>query len=714
MHLSTDGQSGHRWSYPSATTLGHGHATTMCIRSDSQPYHVWSHASSASLSHESTHDTARCHDASPAYAVNAAFRTATTSQHISFPDAYTDSSPPCQPPCTATTTYNTNIQHVTHTQQPTKQHYCRSTLPHTPCTEYGPHRPQATYPASGKPRTHYDNWRWFNCSCFTAFTTITTITTTTSAPITDQPTTTDTDTRSHCYHRHHGSGCTTIRTKSTTFHTHPHLLGVTTTQTPSPASQPLTATPQPCHTQQFTYTQTSAPARRLSKRQPLHSHRSGRRPPSSRRSRSTRHNRPGERSPPTVPVTLRSRSQLGLSTLTPHTESKWQWRRSDISPQTKRKPQPPHSTEQLSAQFLRMARQQTLQAHRSSASGHATSRQPPTPPQKRRTSTPPQRSPTPPRHTHPQRDRDEEEAEQPAPSFPRQHQQHDTPASRILPPSHKQAPTSQQRFWRAIVPKPFCQLRDAEKPRPLPYEVAAANQFAQTLAELAEGSGLSVDHIQSFSRMIHEAGLQDRTDVLRTTVLDIGQGVYKVIFIPIDMGTPPLAFGQHPDEAKGSVWSYVAAHGTDKEGMRGILLDKFARPSSEDLSISNTQEITPVALYGAATPGTWGEYGIKAVLDNLLRKPKGVQGWIAIGCIDSRTQHYCLEYRNTLKEHEVVFARGLVRTPSRWAWHVSYFSHPRHWIVSGLAWQQHTFASHDLPSFLPFICYCFSTSSLLQ
>ena len=681
MHLSTDSQSGHRWSYPSATTLGHGHATTVCIRSGSQPYHVWSHASSASLSHESTHDTARCHDASPAYAVNAAFRTATTSQHISFLDAYTDSSPPCQPPCTATTTYNTNIQHVTHTQQPTKQHYCRSTLPHTPCTEYGSHRPQATYPASGKPRSHYDNWRWFNCSCFTSFTTITTITTTTSPPITDQPTTTDTDTRSHCYHRHHGSGCTTIRTKSTTFHTHPHLLGAPRRKHHHPRRSrsqrrrsrvTRSNSPTRRHRRQHRR-RSSTSSRRLSKRQPLHSHRSGRRPPSSRRSRSTRHNRPGERSPPTLPVTLRSRSQLGLSTLTPHTESKWQWRRSDISPQTKRKPQPPHTTEQLPAQFLHMARQQTLQAHRSSASGHATSRQPPTPPQKRRTSTPPQRSPTPPRHTHPQRDRDEEEAEQPAPSLPRQHQQHDIPASRILPPSHKQAPTSQQRFWRAIVPKPFCQLRDSEKPRPLPYEVASANQFAQTLAELAEGSGLSVDHIQSFSRMIHEAGLQDRTDVLRTTVLDIGQGVYKVIFIPIDMGTPPLAFGQHPEEAKGSVWSYVAAHGTDKEGMRGILLDKFARPSSEDLSISNMQEITPVALYGAATPGTWGEYGIKVALDNLLRKPKGVQGWIAIGCIDSRMQHYRLEYRNTLKEHEVVFARGLVRTPSRWAWHVSHF-----------------------------------------
>ena len=215
------------------------------------------------------------------------------------------------------------------------------------------------------------------------------------------------------------------------------------------------------------------------------------------------------------------------------------------------------------------------------------------------------------------------------------------------------------------MPKPFCQLRDSEKPRPLPYEVAAAKQFAQTLAEFTEGSGLSVDIVQSFSRMIHEAGLQDRTEVLQTTVLDIGQGVYKVIFIPVDMGTPPLAFGQHPDEVKGSVWSYVAAHGTDKEGTRGILLDKFARPSSEDLSVSNMQEITPVALYGAATPGTWGECGIKVVLDNLLRKPKGVQGWIAIGCK--------LEYRNTLKEHEVVFARGLVRTPSRWAWHVSHF-----------------------------------------
>ena len=54
----------------------------------------------------------------------------------------------------------------------------------------------------------------------------------------------------------------------------------------------------------------SASSRRLSKRQLVRPHRSGRRPPSSRRSRSARHNRPGEGSPPTVPVKLRSRSQL--------------------------------------------------------------------------------------------------------------------------------------------------------------------------------------------------------------------------------------------------------------------------------------------------------------------------------------------------------------------------------------------------------------------
>ena len=89
--------------------------------------------------------------------------------------------------------------------------------------------------------------------------------------------------------------------------------------------------------------------------------------------------------------------------------------------------------------------------------------------------------------------------------------------------------------------------------------------------------------------------------------------------------------------------------------------------------VSNMEEITPVAVYGAATPGTWGEYAIQVVLDNLLRKPKGVQGWIAIGTLDSRLQHYKLEYRNTLKEHEVVFARGVVRTPSRWALHTSHF-----------------------------------------
>ena len=55
-----------------------------------------------------------------------------------------------------------------------------------------------------------------------------------------------------------------------------------------------------------------------------------------------------------------------------------------------------------------------------------------------------------------------------------------------------------------------------------------------------------------------------------------------------------------------------------------------------------------------------GEYAIPVVLDNLLRKPKGVQGWIAIGALDRRLQHYRLEYRNTLKEHEVTFARGLL------------------------------------------------------
>ena len=317
----------------------------------------------------------------------------------------------------------------------------------------------------------------------------------------------------------------------------------------------------------------STSSRRPRRHQPVHRQRSRKHPTSPRRSRS----RPGERSPPALRVMLRSRSPLGLSTFTTPPENKSQWRRAGVSPETKRKPQPPRTREQLSAQFIRMAKQQSLQAQleRSSASGHAASRQPPTPPPGRRTLTPPQR-------THDQMERDEEDAEQSAHPTTEQHKHHSTPASRILPPRSKPAPVSQQRFWRAIVPKPCCQLRDAEKPRRLSYEVASANQFAHTLAEMTEGAGLSTDTIHAFSRMIHETGLQDRTEVLRTTVLDIGQGVYKVVFIPIDMGAAPLAFGQHPDEARGSVWRYVAAHGTDKEGTRGILLDNFTRPSSED------------------------------------------------------------------------------------------------------------------------------------
>ena len=145
------------------------------------------------------------------------------------------------------------------------------------------------------------------------------------------------------------------------------------------------------------------------------------------------------------------------------------------------------------------------------------------------------------------------------------------------------------------------------------------------------------------------------------------------------MEDQPLAFGQHPEEARGSVWTYVAAHGTDKEGLRGILLDRFTRPSSEDLLDSNMNEITPVAVYGAATPGSWSEYSIQVVLDNLLRKPKGVQGWMVIGTVDSRMQHYRIEHPEGTRSffcqggrkdplavglaHQPLFIMGSVSTP---------------------------------------------------
>ena len=41
-------------------------------------------------------------------------------------------------------------------------------------------------------------------------------------------------------------------------------------------------------------------------------------------------------------------------------------------------------------------------------------------------------------------------------------------------------------------------------------------------------------------------------------------------------------------------------HGTDEDGLQGIMLDCFTRSSSEDLFESNISEITSVALRGAA------------------------------------------------------------------------------------------------------------------
>ena len=221
-------------------------------------------------------------------------------------------------------------------------------------------------------------------------------------------------------------------------------------------------------------------------------------------------------------VILRSRSQLGLPDPATPQQDKWQWRRTALSLQTKRKPQPPRNTEQLSAQFLRMARQQAQQ-HHSSASSHRAARQPPTPPPRRRTNTPTKSS----SRKHPQQAESEgDEANRPANPQAKQDMRHTVPASRILPPRAKAATMGQQRFWRAIVPKPFCQLREGEKPRALTYDIAAANQFSCTLEELTEGSGLSAD-------IIHSPAWSTKRGcrLLNATTLDVAQGVYRVVFV---------------------------------------------------------------------------------------------------------------------------------------------------------------------------------------
>ena len=206
------------------------------------------------------------------------------------------------------------------------------------------------------------------------------------------------------------------------------------------------------------------------------------------RSRSARRCSSGERSPHASRVTLRSRSELGLPNPTAPHQDKWQWRRTALSPQTKRRPQPPRNTEQLSAQFLRTARQQSQQ-HNSPASSRLAARQPPTPPPPRRRTNTPTKSSS---HQRPEQAESEgDETSRPANPQSKQDMRHTVPA-RPLPPRTKPA-MGQQRFWRAMVPKPFCVLREGEKPRPLTYGVAAANQFSHALEELAEGSGLSTD-----------------------------------------------------------------------------------------------------------------------------------------------------------------------------------------------------------------------------
>ena len=60
-------------------------------------------------------------------------------------------------------------------------------------------------------------------------------------------------------------------------------------------------------------------------------------------------------------------------------------------------------------------------------------------------------------------------------------QSHTGPTSRLLGPPHIATVVPQQRFYRAVIPKPYCMLREGEKARPLTYDSIAANSFSRNL-----------------------------------------------------------------------------------------------------------------------------------------------------------------------------------------------------------------------------------------
>ena len=204
------------------------------------------------------------------------------------------------------------------------------------------------------------------------------------------------------------------------------------------------------------------------------------------------------------------------------------------------------------------------------------------------------------------------------------------------------------------------QLRAEEKVPLIPYAPEDSDRTVRALCDLDDG--LADGLLQMVARILHSSGAIDHAELHKIEIIDVAEGAYKALLIPLDYNSP-LPFGHTPGaQALGNTYDYVWNHGTDEASCSLILREELVRPTD-----AGQEGLHSVAFYCQATQGSFNRHTVANVIDKELRISKGTHGCHILGSFSSKKQHYKVSWGQVPEEQRICAQRGSVRTPDHWA-----------------------------------------------
>ena len=134
------------------------------------------------------------------------------------------------------------------------------------------------------------------------------------------------------------------------------------------------------------------------------------------------------------------------------------------------------------------------------------------------------------------------------------------------------------------------------------------------------------------------------------------------------LATPGVpAFGLEEGQPQDNTHSCVFVHGTDIPAGTSILHELLIRPHMP--GARHEGSFPAYCFYGQCALGDLDLHNLKQAVDRQLRISKGFQGILIAGIVRTAQVHAKIAWSDTTGEARLTYRRGVVRTPTRWAFH---------------------------------------------